>query len=35
MWKESELLKQKKEDKIIVIHARLYMHPEVEKVEEG
>ncbi len=34
MWKESELLKQKKEDKIIVIHARLYMHPEFEKVEE-
>lgn len=34
MWKESELLKQKKEGKIIVIHARLYMHPGVEKIEE-
>lgn len=34
MWKENELLKQKREDKKMVIHAGLHMHPKVEKVDQ-
>lgn len=35
MWKENELLKQKIEDKkIIVTHVGLRMHPKIEKGEQ-